>query len=698
MSARSRRAGRGTARGAGPGTPRPLAGRPAWRRLAAAAAVGLLALGGCEDESAESPAAGAGGTVAPDESFAVRQVSPARVSARGGAEVTLRGAGFVEPVVVEIGGVAATVVEVTPEAVRLRAPRLPAGAADVRVTVDGEAVEMPAALVVEPLKLRFVPAPAEYVEAPAAGVVRDAAAFDVDADGDPDLVLATEDGLRVLRNDGAGRLQLQRSAEAPPAEADAGPPPAGDAGPPPAGDAGVPSAGDAGAPPGPSPARPGGRGDVRALAVGDLDGDGTPELLACTGAGRDVRFRGAITGLEEMAPLPFRAGGCRAAAFVQRGMLAFAIEEPPGRVGLFVLADTGETQFAFTPTVAPPPETPQSIDTATQSLSDVREGVGAARLAYTLTEEAPEVVLRLPVSLPDVPDFIRYSVRREGAAATLRVRIADGAGATVESEPTTPGPGWVEAEATFAPGPAAPIAEVALVVRGEGPFPMEGALLVDTVTAWRAGDMPLLVDDFERRAPRFTWPSVARLLAGDLDGDAAGDLVVLHGEGVTALASRPAAGAPQPAWLAARVPLAGPGPFSAGALLDADDDGDLDAFLASGAQDRLLVGDGWGRLLDATLGALPLDWSEARSIAVGDVDLDGGADFVVGNRGRTDRLYLARGDGRYLDATPDFGFDEVDTAAVVIADLDGDGDDDAVSVPRAGDVAPLVRVAIGEDE
>jgi hypothetical protein len=281
------------------------------------------------------------------------------------------------------------------------------------------------------------------------------------------------------------------------------------------------------------------------------------------------------------------------------------------------------------------------------------------------------------------------------------VRLTDAAGAVFEgAEQALNGAGWTQLAwtAPWSPegAPMPPIA-VSLVVHAAGAPPVQGQLRVDTVTAEKNGAMPWLVDDFERRAPLHAWPAVARLLSGDLDGDGLGDVIVLGGDKPALLRTRPADQGMGPAFAESAAPVTGPGPYVAGATLDADGDGDLDAVLVSGAQDRLLVGDGYGRLLDATFGSLPVDWADGTSLAQADVDGDGVPDLVVGNRAHTDRLYLGRGDGRFLDATPDFGFDAVDTAAVVVADLDGDGDADVVSVPAAGDAAPHVRIRLGDE-
>ncbi|HKB16489.1 MAG TPA: VCBS repeat-containing protein, partial [Planctomycetota bacterium] len=122
------------------------------------------------------------------------------------------------------------------------------------------------------------------------------------------------------------------------------------------------------------------------------------------------------------------------------------------------------------------------------------------------------------------------------------------------------------------------------------------------------------------------------------------------------------------------------------ALGDMDGDGDLDAFLgASGAislpQDRLLLNDGTGVFIDAT-SQLPSVVPSTKAAALGDVDGDGDPDLLIGDSGSSgggqNRLYLNDGSGTFTDATSQLPAILDVTRAVALADLDGDGDLDAL--------------------
>jgi hypothetical protein len=114
------------------------------------------------------------------------------------------------------------------------------------------------------------------------------------------------------------------------------------------------------------------------------------------------------------------------------------------------------------------------------------------------------------------------------------------------------------------------------------------------------------------------------------------------------------------------------------ALGDLDGDGDLDAFVAnwSGEPDQVFRNDGKAGFSDSKqrLGA-----ASGTSVALGDVDGDGDLDVLVSNNGEEEgnstELWLNKGKGKFALGKESLG--PSNAYAVVLGDLDGDGDLDA---------------------
>ncbi|HKB15043.1 MAG TPA: VCBS repeat-containing protein, partial [Planctomycetota bacterium] len=132
------------------------------------------------------------------------------------------------------------------------------------------------------------------------------------------------------------------------------------------------------------------------------------------------------------------------------------------------------------------------------------------------------------------------------------------------------------------------------------------------------------------------------------------------------------------------------------ALGDADGDADLDAMygvsctgmpICVGGQERLLLNDGTGVFSMAP--AQPPAWNDSTtSLVLGDVDGDGDLDALAGNTGLcgrvgacgigVNRLYLNDGSGAFSDATGNLPALAAWTESVFLGDVDGDADLDAV--------------------
>jgi hypothetical protein len=119
-------------------------------------------------------------------------------------------------------------------------------------------------------------------------------------------------------------------------------------------------------------------------------------------------------------------------------------------------------------------------------------------------------------------------------------------------------------------------------------------------------------------------------------------------------------------------------------LVDVDDDGDLDLFVAQGTDslagrpNLLLINDGCGTFGDETAARLPSpNAANSTKVDFGDVDGDGDLDAIVANVG-PEQLLLNDGHGVFSDGSaarlpPPIGiFDDI-SASAAFADVDGDG-------------------------
>ncbi len=121
------------------------------------------------------------------------------------------------------------------------------------------------------------------------------------------------------------------------------------------------------------------------------------------------------------------------------------------------------------------------------------------------------------------------------------------------------------------------------------------------------------------------------------------------------------------------------------ALLDVDNDGDLDIYLLNGNRllpeagvsqthlNRLFVQQPDGRFLDVTEDSGLGDGGYGTGVAAGDLNNDGRVDLYVANYGE-DRVYLNAGDGVFEDATAAMGIRVSGwSSSVAICDYDRDG-------------------------
>lgn len=187
--------------------------------------------------------------------------------------------------------------------------------------------------------------------------------------------------------------------------------------------------------------------------------------------------------------------------------------------------------------------------------------------------------------------------------------------------------------------------------------------------------------------------------AGDVDGDGDLDLIVANLDAEQLLLND-GTGTFLDATAQLPLPPPFPEGISAEArFADVDRDGDLDILVANenpfnpdplgGGQDRLYINDGRGFFSDGTALRLPASTDQTGGFATGDIDADGDLDVIVLNRGQ-DRVLVNDGAGVFTDET-DARFPVTDDASrgAVLADLDGDGDLDLLVANSRGEEPAL---------
>jgi hypothetical protein len=444
---------------------------------------------------------------------------------------------------------------------------------------------------------------------------------------------------------------------------------------------------------------------TRAIAVGDVDGDGDLDLLVGN-EGVDRLYLGDGTGvfLEAAAgSLPATGDATRAVALGDvdgDGDLDLLVGND-GSDRLFLNAGTGIFADA-TATNLPAP----AGNTAALALGDL-DGDGDLDAYAGLYGQPDRLYVNggggmfVSVGAPNLPALGTFAravalgdVDGDGDLDALlgntgpcgplgcageqnRLYLNGGAGVFTDVTATNL-PGVADATRAVALGDVDGDGDLDVVAGNDGPdrrYENDGAGVFTDVTGTT---FPTLDDD------------TGAVALADVDAD--GDLDALVGNGLASvpfgvdgspnrLLVNRGTGSYTDATDATGLPILG-GTSNAVGLGDVDGDGDLDAVVGNLEQDRLYLNLGTGMFVDVTAANLPAaPTTETHSVALGDVDGDGDLDVFAGGISGPDRLYLGDGTGVFVDASATNLLLAVGgTRRVAFGDVDADGDLDAFAV------------------
>ena len=436
-------------------------------------------------------------------------------------------------------------------------------------------------------------------------------------------------------------------------------------------------------------------GPVGALIAGGFDADGFDDIFVCGGASGALLIGGSGSGAVARPGAVRAASGACVGAVRVGGDIVAAVSAGGGRLALRRYAANGDGTWSLDTVLEPTDVSDEPIDTVSstdegatvigeRSSVIARAGTASGRFFYQLTSDSAEAVWRLDVAAPGMP-ITRIELGLFGSAtgAGLALGLLDAEGGRVEvplgtdteaawrtvtADVPAPGDGW-------SGRPSA----IELIVRPVAPV-LGGEVYVDEIVGFDADAGTHLLESFERASFVTSWAAARASMVAVMTSGAAPVLLVAPGPDGACLAEiDPTEGA------LVGMALDDGAPCAAVATADVDADGDGDLWIGvEGAQDRWWLNDGFGVWFDGTLTTLPVDFADARAATFADLDLDGRLDLVVANAGQSDRCYLKTSGTRFEDHTPGCGFDTASTTDIAVADVNGDGAPDIVTLDTQG--------------